>query len=68
MENPDANRKDAASDVAGSESFSVSLTESDSRESEEYSTAKKTYPLRGRRYRYELPHEAVALNEWGVVG
>ena len=29
---------------------------------------KRTYPLRGRRYRYELPHEAVASNEWGVLG
>lgn len=28
----------------------------------------KTYPLRGRRYRYELPYEAVALNEWGALG
>ena len=28
----------------------------------------RTYPLRGRRYRYELPHEAVALHEWGVTG
>ena len=28
----------------------------------------RTYPLRGRRYRYELPHEAVALHEWGVPG
>lgn len=26
------------------------------------------YPLRGRRYRYELPHEGVALNEWDVHG
>lgn len=29
---------------------------------------KRTYPLRGRRYRYELPYEAVALNEWDVLG
>ena len=28
----------------------------------------RTYPLRGRRYRYELPHEAVALHEWGIPG
>ena len=28
----------------------------------------RTYPLRGRHYRYELPYEAVALHEWGVPG
>ena len=74
MKNLDADRTETASRAAGRESFSVPLTESHSRTIEELPTEKKAelirersnvYPLRGRSYRYERPHEAVALNDWG---
>ncbi len=74
MKNLAADRTETASRAAGRESFSVPLTESHSRTIEELPTGKKAewirersnvYPLRGRSYRYEHPHEAVALNDWG---
>ena len=55
MANHEVDRREAPSGAAGSEPFSVPLTESDRQQN--------PYPLRGRPYRYDLPYEPVASDE-----